>query len=100
MRLKRKGLDEINCLLPSMLRCRKYKICRNGVLDLNNSNVTVELDRIKAKIISLCEAGLASGRPYLLSELGLALAEDLSTLKHLTRGKLIDFIRDRLSGRF
>lgn len=59
-----------------------------------------DLDRIEKKIVSLTEAALAEGKPYLLSELGLSLGDDLVKLKSQTQRKLVDFIRERLSDRF
>lgn len=60
------------------------------------------LARIKAKAEALTEAALkAGGSHYLLSELGLALGEDLTSAKGLTAsGKLVDFVRDHLTEKF
>jgi hypothetical protein len=55
-----------------------------------------ELKRIEEKILSFCEAATADGRPYLLSDLGKSLGDDLRRLKILFNGKLADFLRERL----
>jgi hypothetical protein len=53
-----------------------------------------EIDRIAARIRQLCEGGIASGRVYLLSRLGLELGEDVKRLKLLTGGaNLAGFVR-------
>jgi hypothetical protein len=59
-----------------------------------------DLSRIEAKIIALAESALKSGRPYLISELGLALGNDLRILKDVSGLRLVEFIRDRLTSRF
>jgi len=59
-----------------------------------------ELSRIEAKITALAESALTTGRPYLLSELGLALGDDLRVLKKIGGYRLVEFIRDRLTPRF
>jgi hypothetical protein len=60
-----------------------------------------ELDRIATKICALAEAALKSGRSdYLLSELGIALGEDLAKVKTITQGSLLEFIKQRLGDRF
>ena len=56
-----------------------------------------ELARIEAKIKSLVDAYLVSGRPYLLSKLGKDLGDDLHSLKHLTEKPLAQFLIDRFS---
>ena len=65
------------------------------------SDADDDLKRIETEIIALTEAAFENGRPYyLMSELGIALGDDLRNLKLLTRGTLADFIRRHLSKRY
>lgn len=59
-----------------------------------------ELARIELKIRSLCEAFLDTGRPYLLSKLGLDLGEDLPRLKALSGGSLANFLARRFADQY
>jgi hypothetical protein len=52
-----------------------------------------EFNRIAERVNKICEVALASGRPYLLSRLGLDLGKDVQTLKMLGFKGLADFIR-------
>lgn len=58
------------------------------------------LEPIKAKAIELASTALQERSVYLLSELGAALGNDLRTLKIITRGGLVDFVRTHMSDRF
>lgn len=61
----------------------------------------VELDRIAKRIESLVDQAKGLHPKFLVSALGIALGEDLKTLKQLTNGGLNDFIESsRLSHRF
>lgn len=60
----------------------------------------IELERIAKRIESLFDDGKDLHSKYLLSALGIALGEDLQTLKRLTNRGLNDFIASRLSHRF
>lgn len=59
-----------------------------------------EVQRLAERVEALCEAGQLSGRPYLISALGIELGEDLAKIKALTKTGLADFIRSRLSEKF
>jgi hypothetical protein len=67
---------------------------------MSDEATDAELQRIETKIIELAEAYLISGRPYLLSKLGIDLGEDLRKLKSLTSESLAQFISNRLANRF
>ena len=56
------------------------------------ANILSDLERIRAKIKSLADGYMASGRPYLLSKLGLDLGSDLQTLKLLTGKTLAEYL--------
>jgi hypothetical protein len=56
-------------------------------------NSADEIHRISDRIVQLCEASLAQGKPYLLSQLGVDLGRDVQLLKALTGKKLAEFIR-------
>ena len=59
-----------------------------------------ELDRIAKRVESLVDDAKDLHPKYLVSALGIALGEDLKTLKQLTNRGLNDFIESRLSHRF
>lgn len=59
-----------------------------------------ELERIAKRIESLVEKAKELHPKVLVSALGIALGEDLKTLKRLTSRGLNDFIESRLSHRF
>lgn len=59
-----------------------------------------ELERIAKRIESLVDEAKELHPKFLVSALGIALGEDLKTLKRLTNCGLNDFIESRLSHRF
>jgi hypothetical protein len=59
-----------------------------------------EVQRLADRVEALCDAGQQSGRPYLISALGIELGEDLARIKTLTKSGLADFLRSRLSEKF
>ena len=67
---------------------------------MTSDETVKELERIAKRIESLVEAGKEQHSKYLVSALGIALGDDLRTLKQLTNRGLNDFIRSHLSHRF
>lgn len=67
---------------------------------LNSDDTVKELERIAKRIESLVEVGKEQHSKYLVSALGIALGDDLRTLKQLTNRGLNDFIQSHLSHRF
>lgn len=65
--------------------------------DLTASDAAEELERIKQKAITICDAALTYGRPFLLSDLGHALGTDATKIRLITRRRLSDFVREHLS---
>jgi hypothetical protein len=59
-----------------------------------------ELERIARRVESLVDDGKEEHPKYLVSALGIALGDDLKTLKRITNRGLNDFIESRLSHRF
>jgi hypothetical protein len=60
-------------------------------------HIEQELAAIAQKIVALWEAHASSGRPYLVSALGIDLGKDLSRLKEISGISLTAFIRRHLS---
>jgi hypothetical protein len=69
-------------------------------IDATSAEPRPDLATIEAKIVSLADAHLTSGRPYLLSKLGNDLGEDLRWLKVLTGKTLGQFIHDHMSPQY
>lgn len=67
---------------------------------MTSDETAQELERIAKRIESLIEAGKEQHPKYLVSALGIALGDDLRTLKQLTNRGLNDFIESHLSHRF
>ena len=67
---------------------------------MTSDETVKELERIAKRIESLVEAGKEQHSKYLVSALGIALGDDLRTLKQLTNLGLNVFIRSHLSHRF
>ena len=67
---------------------------------MTSDETVKELERIAKRIESLVEAGKEQHSKYLVSALGIALGDDLRTLKQLTNRGLTDFIRSHLLHRF
>lgn len=67
---------------------------------MTSDDTAKELERIAKQIESLVEAGKEQHPKYLVSALGVALGDDLRTLKQLTNRGLNDFIESHLSHRF
>ena len=65
-----------------------------------NEETDKELERIAKRIENLVDEGRELHPKFLVSALGIALGEDLKTLKRLTNRGLNDFIESRLSHRF
>lgn len=67
---------------------------------LSNEETDKELERIAKRVEGLVDEGRELHPKFLVSALGIALGEDLKTLKRLTNRGLNDFIESRLSHRF
>lgn len=67
---------------------------------LTREETDKELERIAKRVESLVDEGKELHARFLVSALGIALGEDLKTLKRLTNRGLNDFIESRLSHRF
>lgn len=67
---------------------------------MTSDETVMELERIAKRIESLVDAEKEQHPKYLVSALGIALGDDLRTLKRLTSRGLNDFIQSRLSHRF
>jgi hypothetical protein len=59
-----------------------------------------EIDRIKSRIVALCDEALNRGSPYYLSRLGIDLGNDVKRLRLLTGEKLGEFIAQNFSKRY
>jgi hypothetical protein len=64
-----------------------------------SDDAQAEVERIRKRIIDLCETNLAHG-PYLLSRLGGDLGQDVHLLRSVTGAKLTQFLEDSLSDRY
>jgi hypothetical protein len=66
----------------------------------NQKQQDTEIERIKSRLVALCDEALASEDSYLLSRLGVDLGKDAKTLSLLSGHRLAEFIRTQLSDRY
>lgn len=59
-----------------------------------------DLSEINVKIRSLVETQLATGHPYLLSQLGIDLKDDVRILKAITRKSLAEYVLEIAGGEY